>query len=201
MSKVISQFLKSGVEPFPDSIYGVGFRCSVYLTDGTYLPCVMLRSATPLVDLAVRRFEEEKRGRGIFRSDKTEGYKTIVSQFVASGNHVNHYDIAKVEPSRYAIPLSLLRQIEGETTMSWTGFALEMNDGKCFAFGTTFLTEFFNLPDGYAFADVARVHNHSYVSQAGDLRPINQGMSPQPPDYDASQVYRERPYFVCHHDA
>ncbi len=201
MSSAISQFLKSDVEPFLDSIYGVGFRCSAYLTDGTYLPCVMLRSAAPLAELALRRFEEEKRGIGMFRSDKTDGYKKIVSHFVVGGNHVNHYDVAKVEPSPFAIPLSLLQQIEGETTMSWTGFALEMNDGKCFAFGTTFLTEFFSLPDGYSFADVARVHNHSYVSKAGELRSLKQGMSPQPQDYDASEVYRERPYFVCHHDA
>ena len=139
MSTTISQFLSSGVEPFPDSIYGAGFRCSAYLTDGTYLPCVMLRSAAPLAELALRRFEEEKGGRGMFRSDKTEAYKKIVGHFVSGGNRVNHYDIAKVEPSRFAIPLSLLRQIEGETTMSWTGFTLKMNDGKYFAFGTTFL--------------------------------------------------------------
>ena len=201
MSTTISEFLKSGVEPFPDSIYGVGFRCSAYLADGTFLPCVMLRTKAPLVELALRRFKEEKRGMGMFRTDKGDAYKKIVGHFVVSGNHVNNYDIARVEPCRFAIPLSLLRQVEGETTMSWTGFVFEMTDGKHFAFGTTFLTEFFHLPEGYGFEDVSRVHNHSYVSPSGELRPLVQGMSPQPQDYDASQVYRERPYFVCHYDA
>ncbi len=160
----------------------------------------MLRQGKPITELALRRFEEEKRSKGIFQRGSSEGYRQIVGHFVSSGNRVNNYDIARVEPSRFAIPLSLLREIEGETTMSWTGFVLQMNDGKLFAMGTTFLAEFFDLPEGYAFSDVAVVHNHAYVSQEGELRALNQGMSAQPEDYDYTRVFRERPYFVCHYD-
>ena len=198
MNKVIHEFLKTGVEPYPDSIYGDGFRCSAYLKDGTYLPCVMLRSNAPIATLAMRRFEQEKKGKGIFSSN---GYEQIVKTFVATGNRINDYDIARLEPSRYAIPLSLLKKIEGETTMAWTGFVLEMRDGKLLPFGTTFEVEFFNLPDQYTFDDAVAVHNHSYVSPMGKLQSLVQGMSSPPADYDAANVLRERPFFLCYYDA
>lgn len=202
MSKLIHTFLHSGqVEPLPDANYGVGYRCSVRLHDGTYLPCVVLRQAGPLAKLALRRFEEEKRGKGMFPTRNSDAYALIVRHFVTTGNRVNSYDLAAVESSPFAIPTRLLNQIEGETTMSWTGFVFEMNDGSLFSFGTTFLTEFFHLPEGYAFGDVARVHNHFYVSPEGALRPLPQGMAELPPDYNPSLVLRERPYFVCHYDS
>ena len=97
---------------------------------------------------------------------------------------MNHYDITKVGPSRYAISPSLLKQIHGETTMSWTGFVLEMQDGNLVAFGTTFSMEFFDIPDGYSFDNVVAVHNHSYVSPNGELRSLVQGMAPQTSEYD-----------------
>lgn len=196
----IDAYLKSGVELWPDSIYGDGYRCSAYLKDGTFLPCVLLRKSEATVELALRRFEEEKRGKGVFRSNKPDAYRSIVRLFVAGGNRVNSYDIATVELSRFAIPLHLLRQIEGETTMGWTGFVLEMNDGRRFAYGTSFSVEFFSLPDGYEFTDVARVHNHSYVTSTGELGSLTQDMSPRPADYQTANVFREKPYFVCHYD-
>lgn len=199
MSSAILDYVRSGAEAFPDSIYGDGYRCSAYLNDGAYLPCVMLRKCEPTAALALKRFEEERKGKGMFRSGN--GYEQIVRHFVTNGNRVNHYDIARVEPSRYAIPLALLKKIEGETSMGWTGFVLEMRDGKLLQFGTTFLAEFFSLPDAYAFADVVAVHNHSYISASGDLRLLKQGMSAQPADYEPSKVNRERPYFVCFYDA
>lgn len=85
--------------------------------------------------------------------------------------------------------------------MAWTGFVFEMNDGKYFAMGTSFLADFFDLPEGYAFSDVVAVHNHAYVSREGQLQALKQGMSAQPKDYDPSRVLRERPYFICHYDA
>ncbi|TAG75448.1 MAG: hypothetical protein EAZ24_10190 [Burkholderiales bacterium] len=201
MSDLILDYIKSGVERFPDSIYGESYRCSVYLTDGTFLPCVMLRKSSPVVELAIRRFAQEKKGKGIFGSRDGNGYESIVKTFVAAGNRVNHYDIARVEPSRFAIPLSLLKQIEGETTMAWTGFVFEMNDGKLFSYGTTFGMEFFCLPDGYGFDNVVAVHNHSYVSPTGVLGALAEGMAVQPSEYAPSLVLRERPYFVCYYDA
>lgn len=199
MNKTIQEYLKSGVEPLPDPSYGDGYRCSAYLQDGTFLECVMLKTSGPLVDLAIRRFEQEKKGKGIFAS--ANGYELIVKSFVATGNCVNHFDIKSVEPSRFAIPLALLKKIEGETTMAWTGFVFEMQDGKLFSYGTQFGAEFFGLPDGYGFENVVAVHNHAYVSVNGNLAPLTQGMDQQPSDYDRSLVIRERPYFVCYYDA
>jgi len=201
MSNLILDYIKSGVEPFPNSIYGEGYRCSAYLTDGTFPPCVMLRKSSPVVELAIRRFEQEKKGKGIFGSRNGNGYESIVKTFVPAENRLNHYDIARVAPSRFAIPLSLLKQIEGETTMAWTGFVFEMNDGKLFSYGTSFGVEFFCLPDGYGFDNVVAVHNHSYVSPTGVLGALAQGMESQPSEYDPSLVLRERPYFVCYYDA
>lgn len=200
MSKLILDYISSGEEPYPDAIYGPGYRCSAYLTDGTFLPCVMLRKSSPVVDLAVRRFEQETQGKGSFGLRKGNGYESIVKTFVASGNRVNYYDIKHVEPSRFAIPISLLEQIEGETTMAWTGFVFEMHDGKLFPYGTSFGVEFFDLPDGYGFENVVAVHNHSYVTQSGTLSALAQGMQAQPNDYDPSLVLRERPYFICYYD-
>jgi len=202
MSRVLFDFIRSGqIDPIQDSIYGVGYRCSVYLRDGTYLPCVILRQAGALTQLAIKRFEDEKRGKGVFGVGGAAAYERIVRHFVATGNRISGHDVAAVEPSRFAIPQELLNQLEGETTMSWTGFVLEMADRKLFSFGTTFLTEFFHLPDGYEFGDVVRVHNHSYVSPSGELRSLEQGMAPFPADYDSSLILRERQYFVCHYDA
>jgi hypothetical protein len=198
MSKLLLDYIRSGVEPIRDSIYGNGYRCSVHLTDGTYLPCVILRNGGPVTDLALRRFEEEKKGKGIFRNN--DAYKRIVAHFLTSGNRVNAYDIERVEPSRFAIPLRLLSQIHGETTMSWTAFVLEMRDGMKLAFGTTFLFEFFNLPQPYTYNDVVAVHNHAYVSKTGELMQLRHGFTEQPTDYDRAAVHREMPYFVCYAD-
>ena len=183
----ISQFLKSGEEPWPDSSYGDGFRCSAYLKDGLFLPCVIIRKNKTYIDLACRRFEEEKSGKSIFLNNKN-GYREIVKSFVAGGNRINNYDIKSVEKSKYAIPLSLLSKIEGETVMSWTGFVFEMLDGP-----------FFDLPDGYSFQDVKKVHNHSYVSDEGCLVKVR-GHDDFNKQYKPAKVYRERPYFDCYID-
>ena len=84
--------------------------------------------------------------------------------------------------------------------MGWTGFVLEMKDGRPFAFGTRFGWEFFDVPDGYAFSDVWKVHNHSYLAGGGEILPLRRGMGEWPEGYDLSTVLRERPHFVCYYD-
>ena len=140
----IRKFIKSGEEPFPDTNYGDGYRCSAYLKDGTFLPCVIIRKNQKYIELACRRIKEEMKGKSIF-ANKKEGYREIIKTFVTSGNIVNDYDIESVEKSNFAIPLSLLSKIEGETVMSWTGFVFEMHDGMLFSYDTTFQVEFFDL--------------------------------------------------------
>ncbi len=194
----ISDYLKSGEEPLPDSSYGDGFRCSAYLKDGLYLPCLIIRKNTKYIDLACKRLEDERSGRSIFKNNKS-GYRDIVKTFVTSGNQVNDYDIESVEASRFAIPQSVLKQIQGESTMSWTGFVLEMDDGCMFSFGSTFLFAFFDLPDSYTFKNVTKVHNHSYVSDEGNLVTIGD-RGDFHKEYNPKKIYRERPYFECYID-
>jgi len=184
----IINFVRSNIEPLED-VYGLGYRASVHLADGTFLPCVIFRNSKPVVDLAIRRFDEERNDNRI--------YLEIVKAFVAGGNCINDYNIASVEKSRYAFPLSILKQIQSETTMSWTGFVVKMKDGKYFAFGTTYLFEFFDMPDGYSVDDIEVIVNHSYVSESGELRSHKVPFFDFPADYNRAIIYRERPYFDC----
>ena len=40
----IAEFLRKQIEPLNDSNPGQGYRAAVYLTDKTYLPCVIFRT-------------------------------------------------------------------------------------------------------------------------------------------------------------
>lgn len=181
------------VEPILDSIYGPRYRCALTLKDGTFLPCAVIQSKQRLVDLAMRRIKEELNGRRHLGGP--DPFAQIVSVFVAGGNRINDYDVASSSPSKHAIPLSLLRQIQGETTMGWTGWVFRMRDDRRFSFGTSFNTEFFQLPEGYEFTDVTEVVNHSFVNSAGDVMGIRERGS-LPENY-LTEVFRERAFFTC----
>jgi len=185
------------VEPIQHPVYGPLYRCSLILKDGISIPCATLQSKTKLVELAERRIKEEMSGKGMHRGP--DALNQILSTFVAHGNNINDYDIASAAPSKFAPPISLLNQIHGETCMGWTGWVFEMKDGKYFPFGTDYIMEFFQLPDGYSFDDVAKVHNHSYVSADGTIKELRRGHRP-PDEYDPNQIYRERPFFTCYID-
>jgi hypothetical protein len=182
------------VEPLPDSIYGPRYRCSLTLTDGTYLPCAILQSKSKIVELAKRRFDKERDGKGILRSP--DPYGQIVASFVTGGNRINDYDVADTEQSKFAPSISLLKQIHGETTMGWTGWVFEMRDGRLFQYGSSFTMEFFQIPEGYSFDDIVKVHNHSFLSGDGRLQSLMQGAR-LTKEYDIRNVYRERVYFNC----
>ena len=126
----------------------------------------------------------------------SDPFGQIVSNYVCGGNRVNDYDIVEVLPSKYAIPHDLRQQIHGETFMSWTGWVFEMTDGNLFPYGSSFSFEFFDLPEGYCFDDVATVHNHSYVGESGELKSLSRGAPPSD-GYNVSKVFRERVYFSC----
>ena len=196
----IIKFLKDNIEPYPDNTYGVGYRVSAYLKDGTYLPCVIFRNPATIVKLATRRFKEEIKGNGIFNKASGVGYYNIVKSFVTGGNKINEYDIERVEKSQYAFPLTIQNQITGETTMGWTGFAAKMKDGKHFGFGTSFSFEFFSMPNGYTVDDITEIINHSYVLDTGEIRSHRQGPLTRPEEYKTAVVYREKPYFDCYFD-
>lgn len=177
----LAAYASAEVQPLEDSLGARTYRCAARLTDGLYLPCVVLESAAARVGLAIRRFEEtiaDSRGSLLPRRRKFHGltYRDIVATFAASGNHLNHFDIASVEPSPFAIPAARLAEVRGETSMAWTQFTGVMRDGAEFTFGTSFLMEFFQMPQGYIDTDVAGVVSHRQSS---------------------TKIFRERPFFRC----
>ncbi|UMY65108.1 MULTISPECIES: hypothetical protein [unclassified Flavobacterium] len=193
----IIKFLTAYIEPVDDNVYGVGYRAAVYLKDGTFLPCVIFRNPTTMVNLAIRRFKEEQTQKNIFGRPSARGYYTVVKSFVTTGNCINARDIDRVEKSRFAFPLPIQSQIRGETTMGWTGFAARMKDGTYIGFGTTSHWDFFEMPDGYSVDDIEEIIPHSYVLKTGELRSHRASSFEPSGAYKDAVIYRERPFFDC----
>jgi hypothetical protein len=176
------------IEPTPDLAGVPAFRCAAHLKDGLYLPCVLLRATNPQIDLALRRFaetavqeertEQERKTflRRLFATAVPFGLTDIVKTFVATGNRVNSWHLDRIESSPFALPLARLQEIQGETRMGWTQFVGVMRDGKQFSFGTTYHTQFFEMPPSYTATDVVRII---------------------PGEAVAGPTYRERPFFEC----
>jgi len=174
----IAAFLRENIEPFPSNPpYGERYRVSATLKDGLHLPCVVFESASKYVDLAIKRFDHT---RGKKDLNIMMDYRAIVRNFVATGNTINDYDIREVGFSQFAIPLPRTREINGETSMSWTEFYATMRDGAEYRFGTTFLIEFFEMPKGYTANDIQKII------------PAVRGEKPR-----TEKIYRERPFFTC----
>lgn len=195
--KIVS-FLKENIAPLNDSNLGPGYRRSVYLTDGTFLPCVIFRSSKPVVELAMRRFKEEQSGRGIFAKSSGFGYKEIVKTFVAKGNCVNGYEIAAALKSRFAFSFEVLQQIKEETTMGWTAFVARFRDGRCLGFGTRWSYDFFDLPEGYDADQIVEIISNSYLLRTGEIvhhRSLDPRMT-----IEEIGVNREKPFFECYLD-
>lgn len=176
----IIKWVKTNIEPLEDySTSSKLYRCSVVLNDGLELPGVVFRPKKNWVDLAIKRFKEFpiKNGNLLNRG---MNYRSIVETFICSGNRINYYDIKELKESPFAIPLERMREIKGETSMGWTQFTARMADGNEFEFGTTFLTEFFNMPNGYSAKEIIKII------------PAVRGQS-----IDTKVCYRERPHFEC----
>jgi hypothetical protein len=182
-SQIVS-FLKENVTPMKTSYYGTFYRASAYLTDGTYLPCVMFGNPNPIIDLATRRFAETAKN--------AHEHRAVVESFVANKSTVPVYHVSRVEMSPYAWPEEVLQQIHGETTMGWTAFTARMRDGKIYGFGTSFNFEFFDLPSGYSFEDIVEINSGKIVDANGTEQDFTH-------DWNV-QYYRERPFFHCYSD-
>ncbi len=197
----IIRYLKDNIEPINDSIYGLSYRASAKLKDGTILPCVIFRNSEKTVDQAIKRFKEEQSGKSIFaKKTKGFGYREIVKTFVMKGNCVNIYDIVEVSKSRFAIPLEVSRQIHGETAMSWTAFVAEFNDGRKLSFGTTWNWDFFDIPESYSFEDVSRIVSGCYISKENEIV-HHKSLSNFQSDLEKLQpILREKPFFECYID-
>ncbi len=173
----IASFLREKVEPLPACPpYGERYRVAGVMKDGTQLPCIVFEGVKPTIDLAIRRFDQTRKRWG----NQTE-YRSLVSSFLTKGNTVNDYDLENISLSPHAIPISMLRHIGGETSMGWTEFYAVMSDGVEFRFGTSFLTEFFEMPVGYTATDISQI------------TPAVRGVQPT-----SERIYREKPFFTCY---
>lgn len=187
----------STIEPIADNSYGPIYRCSATLEDRTFLPCVALQSRSAKVNLAKLRITETLEGKSRLRSDDPFG--DMIATFATNGTQISDYKIRSIGASRFAVPISLMEQIHGETTMAWTGWVFRMRDGRCFSYGSPFRWDFLDLPAGYEFSDVAEVINHSYIDSDGNVTPLRQG-GLLPEGYDRDHILRERIHFVCYVD-
>ncbi len=176
----IASYLKAEIEPLEDKFYGDRYRVAAYLIDGTYLPCVVFQNKRRLVELALRRIAETKLDR------------SVVETFVAGRSSVASYDVARVEPSPFAWPRAMLRQIHGETTMGWTAFVAVMNDGIRFSYGTQFHFEFFDVPDGYSFSDIKEIQSGMIYLESDGTKPFSFDR------HKLAKCFREKPFFNCY---
>lgn len=167
-------------EPITDALGHPIHRCAAHLTDGVYLPCVAIRPRRAWVELALRRFDEERTAAEqaslLSRRRARENYEATIETFVAAGNRVDESAIARLEPSPFAIPVRFLSALGGETSMSWTQFVVTMRDGSRFSFGTAYAIEFFDMPAGHTAEDIVQVEPHRREHET---------------------IYRERPFFTC----
>ena len=152
-----------------------------------YLPCVVFQSQDLRVETALQRFES--------LSNQPAQYRAVVETFVASGSHLDKYDIRTVELSPYAWPLATLHTIHGETTMGWTAFVVEMHDGILHSYGTGFSFHFFDLPQGYTYADIAQIHSGMVYSQADGIVPYSRDAVQNIPTYP---TFGSKRYFTCY---
>jgi hypothetical protein len=180
----LARLVRATIEPMKHPVYGDWYRAAAYLSDGTYLPCVVFQGKRPRVDLALRRFDE-------LRSNPAQ-LRKVAASFVAGGPCVAYYDLMSVEASPFAWPTEILKMIHGETTVGWTAFVVEMRDGTMHSFGTSFSFEFFSLPQGYAHQDIVKIHSGMVYSESHGLQRFSmEWMKNEKP-------IRERPFFNCY---
>ncbi len=183
----VAKFVRSSIEPLADPIYGNRYRCAAYLLDGTYLPCVVFQSKKKLIELYLRRMKQLR-----WRPSQK---RTVISSFVTGDSRIAHYDLKSVESSPFAWPLAILKTIHGETIMSWTAFVVEMHDGTMHSYGTEFSAEFFDLPNGYSYTDIATIHSGMVSSPSHGLQKFSIELFK-----DSPPPLREKPFFTCYLD-
>lgn len=194
------RFLQENIGADVSHFYGNYYRAAAYVRGGTYLSCVRFRSPRYDIESAARMLERARAGEYTVNGSAELAYQSEIKSLVAYGNRVSFYEIERIVPSQNAFPPEILNQIEGETTMGFTGFSARMSDGKYFGFGTTHHFDFFELPDGYRKTDIREVINHSYVLKTGDLRYHQRAFLTPPPDYEDAVVHWSLPFFECYMD-
>jgi len=159
--QALLQALKElNIEEVPVEFGGPGFRCAAWLTDGTYLPCVFVQPIGWYADRRVELIKQEFQGDGGYRFYPNPLRERIKGDLTWSCSIAAYY-IERVEPCRFAIPLSLLSQVRGETAMSLWLFALETAERRRVGFSGGHLASmiFFDLPEDVEFSDFVTVRN------------------------------------------
>ncbi|MBC7768700.1 MAG: hypothetical protein H7124_07925 [Phycisphaerales bacterium] len=176
---LLARLAQTGIEEVPVEFGGPGHRCSVWLTDGTHLPCILMERVGPYADRLREIVDQELRGEGSYALTANPVREALKTQFAGS-NHVTLHDVARIEPSPFAIPMRLLRQVSGETATDLWLFSLETADARRFTFRGSHLAQmlFFDLPEGVHFGDFTKVHN------------LRRGRSSGP-------TFEARPFFRC----
>jgi hypothetical protein len=167
------------------------------LKDGTFLPCVIFRNSSTLINLAIQRFQDAQTGDNI---SYQPGYKEIVKTFVAGGNRINYHDLAQVDKSRFAFPLEMQKQIKGETSMNWTAFVARFKDGRHLSFGTTWNLEFFDLPDDFSAEDIIDIISDSYLLKTGEIVGHRSFPDRGTRKEEMEKIYNDRQFFECYVD-
>ena len=149
----ISKFLLAEVEPVYHFLTGEkSYRAAARLSHDVYFPCVEFKSASQLVDHAIRRFDEARDGQ------TRRAYREMVHLQLCVHNMISPYCIDGVEQSSYALPVKhkeLLHDAFGalglDVYSNSLPFVAVMEDGKkfCFSFSVDVETNFLDLPDGY----------------------------------------------------
>jgi hypothetical protein len=155
----ISKFLLAEVEPVFHCLTGEkSYRAAARLSHGVYFPCVEFKSASQLVDHAIRRFNEARDG--LTRCT----YREMVHLQLCVHNMISPYCIEGVEQSPYALPVKnkeLLHDSFDALGLDIYGnylpFIAVMDDGKKFCFAYNPETNFLNLPDGYTADQIIEV--------------------------------------------
>jgi hypothetical protein len=160
IADLIQELIQAGIEEVPAEFGGPGYRCAAWLKDGTYLPCVFVQRIGPSADRLRKVIDEELRGQGSYKLFPDPVREQLKWQ-LCHPNQIAAYQIDRVEPSPFAIPISLLEQVRGEVASYLWLFALETVSGRRFQFAgqdpSTMI--FFELPADIQFSDFVRVIN------------------------------------------
>jgi len=197
----IIRFLKDNIEPYDDELYGLCYRASAYLTDGTYLPCVIFRNRESRVNYANKVIRNRQINKWFSSKSVKNSNDRIYEGLVVGDNQISFEDINKVEKCKYAFPCSLLKQI-GEIALFFVrGFVAKMKDGKYVGFRTDARTEFFDMPDEYSGDDIIEIINDCYVYENGQIKIRKQKeLDDNEVFYKDADLYREKPFFICYFD-
>lgn len=186
IADIIQTLIDAGIEEVPAEFGGPGYRCSAWLKDGTYLPCVFVQKIGRTADLHRKSIDDELRGEGGYDPLTCDPVREWLKWQLCYPNQIAAHLIERVGPSPFAIPISLLHQVTGEVAPYVWLFALETADGERFRFsgGDRWSMIFFELPENISFGDFVTVIN-----------PNARGTLPR-----CKATLQERMHFSCYID-